>query len=208
MKVWETHLDARADSVSDQAEADTRWLSQHTGIDPAERLMKFDRWLRRQLLNRFIWPQDGAKREKLLRQCAAEMRTMFRDLHGRGWLLDGTALALEVSKLFDPIAKAQRAGKVGEFYPYFRAAVARYVGLNAEEIAAHARRTGSHHGTQSVGAILGALKVGGASLTELLATRAEEVAVAKQETLRVRQARLRRQETARKADTEARLPGL
>jgi len=205
VKIWETHLDNRADRARDQDEADTRWLSQHAGIDPAERLMKFDAWLRGRLLKTFLWPKDEDARNRLLGQCAAEMRAMFRELLGRGWLLDGTALTQQINLLFAPIAKAQREGKVADFYPYFRTAVRRYVGLNAEEISAQAHRSGAHQGTQTFGAIVAGLKLGQQSLTELLGARAAEVAVAKEETLRTRQARLR---AKKQADAEPTLPGL
>ncbi|MBL9187882.1 MAG: hypothetical protein JNK23_10410 [Opitutaceae bacterium] len=187
------------------AEAEERWLRERAGIDPAERLASWDAWVRRVLAEALVWPADAARREKLLAQCAAEMTVLARQLRGRGWLLDGKVLAAHVQACLAPIAKAQRAGKVGDFWPYFRAAVSRYVGANAEEIQQQAKRTGADEGAQSIGALLGGLRVlrgdGALSMVELLTTRAGEVAVAKTESLREKQARVR---AARKADATQR----
>lgn len=200
MNVLGSYLEAREDARRDQSEADNRWLLERTGIDPAERLQSWDRWIRRTLAATLVWPANEAARERLLGQCAAEMTTVAKQLRGRGWLLDGKALAGHVAALLEPIAKAQRAGKVGDFWPYFRASVSRYVGANAEEIQQQAKRTGADEGIQSIGAILGGLSIiQSPSMTELLATRAAEVTQAKAETLRDRQARLRAQDRATKA---------
>ncbi len=180
-------------------DADRRWLSERGGIDPAERLQKWDAWLVRTLLATLCWPANNAARDRLVRQCAAEMTVMVRHLAGRGWLLDGEALAAHVHAVLKPIAHAQRSGKVADFYPYFRASVSRYVGANAEEIQHHARRTGTDEGARTVGDILSGLRIRGATMTELLAQRAGEVAVAKAETLRQKQARARAQQRACKA---------
>lgn len=203
MNVLGSYLEAREDARHDQSEADNRWLQERTGIDPAERLQSWDRWIRRTLATTLVWPHNEAARDRLLGQCAAEMTTVAKQLRGRGWLLDGKALAGHVAALLEPIAKAQRAGKVGDFWPYFRASVSRYVGANAEEIQQQAKRTGADEGIRSIrsiGSILGGLSIiQTPSMTELLATRAAEVLQVKAETLRDRQARLRAQDRAQKA---------
>ena len=83
-------------------------------------------------------------------------------------------------------------GAVNDFWPYFRAAVGRYVGQHSDEIAAHARRTGSSEGAQAIGALLDGLPVvKQASMTELLTERSGEIASERKATLRERQQRLR-----------------
>ncbi len=195
-------LDERDERAQDEREADERWLRERAGVDPAERLQSWDRWIRATLKKTLVWPQKGEGRDRLLRQCAVEMTVLAKQLRGRGWLLDGEALAEHVRALLEPIGKAQKAGKVGDFWPYFRAAVSRYVGANAEELQQQAKRTGADEAAQSIGAILGGLSVlKPASMTELLTARAGEVAQAKAETLRAKQARLR---AAEKADATQR----
>jgi hypothetical protein len=190
-------LDERDDRRRDQAEADDRWMREGAGIDPAERLIAWDRWLVGTLEKTLQWPADPVRRAKLVRQCAAEITGLAKQLRGRGWLLDGDALAKHVRTMLAPIVAAQRAGKIGDFWPYFRASIGRYVGGNAEEIQAHARRTGADEGAQSFGAVLAGLGITdgarqrGPSLTELLAARAGEVAQAKRDTLREKLAQKR-----------------
>lgn len=192
MDVLSQHLTDRESRLNEQAGADDRWMREGAGIDPAERLLKWDRWLVGLLAKLLQWPTEAGARERLIRQCAAEITTLARQLRGRGWLLDGRELAKHVQGLLEPIAKAQQAGKVGDFWPYFRAAVGRYVGNHSDEIAALGRRTGSSEGAQAIGALLGGLAVvRQASMTELLTERAGEIATAKKETLRDRQQRLR-----------------
>ena len=185
MTVLDQLLTDREDRAREVREADERWLREGAGIDPAERLLSWDRWLVALLARTLQWPAEAGARERLMRQCAAEITVLAKQLRGRGWLLDGRALAGHVQAVLEPIAKAQQAGKVGDFWPYFRASVGRYVGSHAEESAAHARRTGANEGVQAIGALLGGLAVlRQASMTELLSDRAGEIAAAKKETLR------------------------
>lgn len=58
-------------------------------------------------------------------------------------MLDGRKLAARITELLDAVATYQRAGKVVEFWPYFKASVERYVGANAEELKEDAMRAGS-----------------------------------------------------------------
>lgn len=205
-------LDERDNRRNDQSEADDRWMREGAGIDPAERLLRWDGWLVSTLAKTLQWPADPGRREKVIRQCAAELTVVAKQLRGRGWLLDGEALAGHVRALLAPVAAAQKAGKIGDFWPYFRAAVGRYVGANAEEIQAHARRSGAEEGAQSMAAVLAGLGIStarlrGPSLTELLADRGGEVAQTKAETLRERTARARARKAACKAGADT-LPGL
>jgi hypothetical protein len=199
MNVLQATVDEREDQRRALSAADDLWLRERAGIDPAERLQSWDRWLRHRLQASLVWPDDAAKRDRLLGQCAAELTSLARQLRGRGWLLDGKALASHVDAVLGPIGNAQRQGKVGDFWPYFRAAVSRYVGLNAEEIQQHARRTGADEGLQTLSSALAGLKLQGESMVELLSRRAEEVRDAKQQTLRERQSARRAQEKADQA---------
>jgi len=157
MNVLQSIADDHDDRARDQAEADDRWLRKRGGIDPEERRASFHHWVKGQLLKTLQWPEDRGRREKLLGQCAAEITVMVRQLRGRGWLLDGHALADEVRACLAPIAAYQRAGKIGDFFVYFRSSVRRYVGAHAEDLQALARRTGADEGAQSMAAILSGL---------------------------------------------------
>lgn len=210
MNILQEILDDRDDANQAQRAAEERWLRVRAGIDPAERLQSWDRWVRGRLRDMLVWPAGAQEREKRIAQCAAEMTVLAKQLRGRGWLLDGAALAQLVDAVLEPIGKAQRGGKVADFWPYFRASVKRYVGVNAEEIQQKARRTGADAGMQPVGALLAAMGLDALqtvpaepSMTELLVTRAAEVTEAKAETLRARQARVRAQESAQQAACKA-----
>lgn len=192
MDILATYLDDRESSVRKAQEADLRWMRERGGIDPAERLIKWDKWLRDHLRERIKWPRDETKREKLIGQCAAEVTQMVRQIHGRGWLLDGDALAALVRALLGPIAHAQRQGKVRRFWPYFRQSVRDFVGNHAEEIQQHARQTGGDLGFASMGSIVSGLGFGsgrGPSMTELITAKDREVKEAK--SLRAQQRALR-----------------
>lgn len=190
MNVLGQFLDQREDHSRDRSDADLRWLKERAGIDPAERLQRWDAWLQTTLSKTLVFPA-GAGGTRLLTQCAAEITRMVRQLRGRGWLLEGDALAQHVRACLAPIGQAQRAGKVADFWPYFRASVGRYVGQHAEEIQAHALRSGADEGAQAIGAVLSSLSaLRPPSLTELLAERDAEVRQAK--SLRAAQADRRR----------------
>lgn len=157
MNVLQSIADTRDDLAQREIEADDRWLRERGDIDPEARRISFNRWLKGTLLKLLVMPEDAAAREKLLGKCAAEVTVMIRQLRGRGWLLDGKALAEEVTACLTPIGAYQRAGKVDDLYPYLRSAVRRYVGVHAEELGALARRTGADEGTQSMGALMSGL---------------------------------------------------
>ncbi|HSI08796.1 MAG TPA: hypothetical protein VK985_09395 [Rariglobus sp.] len=157
MNIIQSIADTRDEVAQREIEADDRWLRERGRIDPEERRASFNRWIKGTLLKLFVMPEDAAAREKLLGKCAAEVTVMVRQLRGRGWLLDGKALAEEVTACLTPISAYQRAGKVDDLYPYLRSAVRRYVGTHAEELHAKALRTGSHEGTQSLGSLVSGL---------------------------------------------------
>jgi hypothetical protein len=172
----QAHLEDREDRARLEGEADDRWLRERAGIDPEERRRAFNSWVKGLLLKSPIWPSDPARRERLLGQCAAEITVMCRQLRGRGWLLDGATLAAEVKACLDPITAYLRKGNVEDPFAYFRSSVRRYVGTHAEELQAHARRTGRDEGAQNMAAVMSGLgldrlaKARPASMVEIVAT--------------------------------------
>lgn len=190
---------ARAQSGrSEAAEADVLvWLNQ--GVAPEVRLLKFDAWVGRQLATRLDWAWAGEHKAKRIEQCRVYLERLVLEMWRRGWMLDGKRLAAHLETVLDSIGAYQRAGKVQEFWPYFRACVDRYVGANAEEIRAESMRIGAHAG-QLLAALGVSRPASGPSLPELVAQRTEEVQTAKQATLREKMARQRQREAARKAD--------
>jgi hypothetical protein len=165
--------DARAEADRRQAERDAAarvWMNQ--AQKPEARLAAFDRWLLRELDRRLVWTSTGAEKVKRLHQCRVQVDGLVLALWRRGWMLDGTRLADRITEMLDPIGKAQRGGQVRDFWPYFKTACGRYVGLNAEEIQAEAMSAGA-----AVGAVFQQLlkrQPAGASMPELVAQRHEE----------------------------------
>ncbi len=188
--------DERADRDRKQTVRDydaLAWMNQNQ--QPEARLVKFDVWLLKQLNLRLDWQWAGAAKEKRLQQCRIQVDGMIIALWRRGWMLDGGRLAGRIVEMLECIGKAQANGQVRDFWPYFKFAVGRYVGLNAEEIQAEAMSAGA-----AVGAVFQQLVrrlPAGPSLPELVAQRADE-------TLRAKVGRLRRL-AARKAAQEDQL---
>jgi len=163
MNVLQSIADARDDRAERETEADDRWLRERAGIDPEERRRSFTHWVKGLLAKSLPLPADRARREKMLGQCTAEITVMCRQLRGRGWLLDGAALAAEVKACLDPITAYLRRGNVDDPFAYFRSSVRRYVGAHAEGIQALARRSGRDEATTSMAAALSAFGLGGAA---------------------------------------------
>lgn len=177
-------------------EASLKPATQHAhATDPAERLIKFDSWVRGELARRIDWAWAGAQRERRIEQCRLCLEKLVLDLWRRGWLLDGKKLARHIEAVLDSVARQQKAGKVADFWAYFQASVTRYVGVNAEELREEAMRAGTH-----VSQLLNVLGVRaaatGPALPELIAQRAVEVAQAKVETLREKIAKARKRPSA------------
>ncbi len=184
--------DDRADRNREQAARDTdtrAWFNR--AEKPEVRLPAFDRWLRKELDRRLDWKWAGAMKDRKLEQCRIQIDGMILALWRRGWMLDGHRLADRIKEMLDAIGKAQRGGAVRDFWPYFKAAVERYVGLNAEEIQAEAMSAGV-----AMGQVFQQLTKGlpaGPALPELVAQRAGE-------TLKDKIARQRRQDAVKAAD--------
>jgi hypothetical protein len=160
------------------------------GISEAQRLLRFDGWVRLELDARIDWTWAGEQQARRIEQCRIELENLVLGLWRRGWMLDGKALAGHITDALDDMRGAQKAGRVRDFWPYFKAVVDRYVGLNAEEIREEAMSLGVN-----AGAIFRQLQrqsPTAPSLPELLARRRDE-------TLREKLARERAKEAACKA---------
>ena len=181
------------------ADRESRHDWQHAEQPPEVRLIKFDTWSRKQLAERLDWTWAGPHKERRIEQARIYLERLVINLWRRGWMLDGKRLAARIEEMLDTVARYQRAGQVREFWPYFRATVDRYVGLNSEELQAETLRAGAAVG-QALNAILKQAGVSrGPTLPELIADRAREIETVKTETLRAKQARVR---ATRKADAQ------
>ena len=195
MDILGDHLDSRDATMraaGHQRARDTSlllWLN--NGIEPETRLLKFDAWARQELTLRIDWAWAGSSRPHRIEQCRLMLERLVLDLWRRGWMLDGHRLAKHITACLDDIAAAQKAGRVKEFWPFFKSVVNRYVGTNAEELKIEAMQAGSH-ASQVISAI--GIKGGQVSptLPDLIVQR-------HQETLREKLGRKRRQEAAKAA---------
>lgn len=165
--------DGRRESL---AAAEARFLMERAGVDRRERLAAWREWAAKKLLAEFThWPADPAARAKQVGQCTAELEALVRQLFDRGWLIEGRRLAQVVSECLSPIAAAQQAGKIGDFFPYFRVAVRRYVGANAEDMQGMARRDGADVAQSMAGILAGVIgRLQAPSLTEVIAERPKQ----------------------------------
>lgn len=161
------------------AEAETRFLRQFAGLDRAEQLTLWREWIAKKLLADFALPADQAKRDRLVGQCIGVLEKLVRQLLDRGWLVNIETLKTLVEACLAPISAAQRAGKVDDFWPFFRASVLRYVPYNADQIQRDARRSGADV-TQSMGAVMAGVvgRLTGPSIVEIIAEPAKPVQAA------------------------------
>jgi hypothetical protein len=129
--------------IRDQATArEAHFLKQSADIDRKAALRSWRAAAGEVLAKAFTWPADPARRAKLIGQCTGELEVMAQHLFDRGWLLKEDRLIAMVETCIAPIAAAQAAGKITDFWPYFRSAVRRHVPVNADEIQHEARRVG------------------------------------------------------------------
>lgn len=162
------------------------------------RLTKFDTWVKCELEKRLDWAWAGAQKTKRIEQCRVQIEGLVIDLWRRGWMLDGKALSDVIKAALDDVAKAQKAGRVQDFWAFFKAITGRHVGVNSEEIQMKARSAGATL-SQTLNA-LGVKPTAPAirALPELIAQRREEVVKAK--SLREQQAEERRRRKAARDD--------
>lgn len=143
-------LQIRDDGVAREA----YFLKQNAGIERREALRSWRAAAAKLLGESFTWPEDARQRTRLIGQCIGELEVMARQLFDRGWLLKEERLLEVAETAIKPIAAAQAAGKIGDFWPYFRAAVRRFVPLHAEELQRLSRREGGAVGAADVFAAL------------------------------------------------------
>lgn len=177
------HAHTRAGEAGARAKAGETWATM--GQTPEQRLLAFDTWVCNQLETRLLWPADPVRKAKLIGQCRAELEKLVLELWRRGWMLDGKRLAEHITAALDQVGARQRAGQVKDFYPFFRHVITTYVGANAEEIQAEARRTPTIGTLISVLGVTRALKAAPTTIPELVALR-------KEETLKERLAKIRK----------------
>jgi hypothetical protein len=190
--VFEGCLQTLNDRHQDGRSADDWMLSI---LVPEERLLRFDSWVRRQLIQRLKWTGSERQQRKMVEQCRVKLERLVVDLWRRGWLLDGQRLAKHILAALDDIAAAQAAGRVENFWPFFCQVMTKYVGVNAEEIQAEARAMA---GARPIGSILSSI-IERPKGTPIGPTLPELVAQRREETLREKLARRRRTEAAEAA---------
>lgn len=179
-------LRASALRNADKYAKDRQWKEQ--GLSPEQRLLKFDGWMRRKLEMRIDWKWAGADKAKRVEQCRIEFENLVLGFWQRGWLLDGSKLAAHIELVLADISAAQKAGRVQDFWPFFKSVLRRYVGINSEEIRQEAMSAGV-----AVSDVFSMLQKKAVSLPELMAQRREE-------TLREKQSKQRKIEARRAAE--------
>ncbi|WP_221029941.1 hypothetical protein [Actomonas aquatica] len=147
MDVLGQFLDDREDpqkrhAAAVDAQKDRAWW-EIKGATEEQRLLAFEAWCRRQIQSRLVLSEEATAKARRTGQCLAEIKCMLLELFRRGWLLDGARLAPHVIAVLDDVGNAQRAGRVQEFWPFFRSVVRSYVGRNAEEIRSESMRAGN-----------------------------------------------------------------
>jgi hypothetical protein len=118
------------------------WME--TRRPPAERLVRFEQWLRKQLVDKLQWSRDPVKRDRQIGQCQQFVNGFLVDLNSRGWLFDGPILAKIVTEKIEAIAARQKAGQVIDIWVYFRTCWRDYADAAAEKLHDQARSAGYH----------------------------------------------------------------
>ena len=173
-------LDRQLQIRDDEVAREAHFLRQHAGIARRDALRSWRAAAYQLLAVTFShWPAETAHRQRLIGQCVGELESMARQLFDRGWLLQEARLLEVCRTCLAPIVAAQAAGKIGDFWPYFRVAVRRFVPVHAEELQRLARREGGAVGAADVfAAIAGALARPAVTATEAIGERHAERAQA------------------------------
>lgn len=159
-----------------EAETEARLMMDRVGLDRTERLRAWRAWAAKHLLGAFNhWPADQAARDHAVGLCIGELEVIAKHLHDREWLFNAKRLAQIVEQAVAPIAAAQAAKKIDDFFPYFRSSIRRFVGMNAEQLQQAAKRDGVD-GAAAIGDILAGVlgRVKTPSLVEDIAGRRAE----------------------------------
>lgn len=144
------------------------WIDQRQPI--ADRMVRFESWLRFQLLDRLEWPADPRKCARQVGQCQAFVNGFLIDLNRRGWLFDGPTLAKIITSKLDDVAKRQKAGAVEDLWIYMRTVWTTYAGSCAEEFQRDSMRLGFH-----VSKVMRRMK----SIPQAVAERQEQISAEK-----------------------------
>jgi hypothetical protein len=163
--------------VRDQGtDREAHFLRQTAGIDRRAALRAWRTAAAHLLTQSFThWSPDAARRQRQIGQCLAELEVLARQLFDRGWLLKQDLLIETARTAIAPIAAAQAAGKIGDFFPYFRTVIRRYVPVNADQIQQVARRQGSSLAAADVFAgLVGLLRPAQITPTEAIGERHAE----------------------------------
>lgn len=118
------------------------WTDQTRPI--VDRMVRFEAWLRRQLVERLEWPASPTMRARQVGQCQTFVNGFLIDLNRRGWLFDGPKLAEIITSKLDDVAKRQKAGAVEDLWIYMRTVWTTYAGSCAEEFQRDSMRLGFH----------------------------------------------------------------
>lgn len=168
-------LDRQLQIRDDAARREAHFLRQAGGVERREALRAWRTEAAQLLGSTFThWAADPARRQRQIGQCIAELEVLARHLFDRGWLLKHETLLSMAREAITPVAAAQAAGKIGDFYPYFRAAIRRYVPVNADEIQHTARREGAQPAGDLMAALSGLLTARQASPVEAIGERHAE----------------------------------
>lgn len=173
-------LDRQFQIREEEEAREAHFLQQSAGIDRTAAIRRWRARCRATLLRDLAWPGDTTRRDRLVARCVNDLEIIARHVYQRGWLLKEERLGELVKDCIRPIAAAQRAGKVRELYPYFKAAVERYVGMNAEEIQQAAKRSGADVATSMEALVAGLGRVIGTpapTITEMLVERRDQASL-------------------------------
>jgi hypothetical protein len=118
--------------------------SRPISIDDAHRLIKFEQWVASELSKTLIWPEDTARRQKLLGQAKAFIMEAVAEMGRRGFLFNGPKLAAMIRETLVTIRRRQDLGHVHDLYPYLRQTWTTYVGARAEELRQDSMSAGTH----------------------------------------------------------------
>jgi hypothetical protein len=150
-------LDREFKRREEHVSREAHFLKQTAGIERRQALLAWRAAAAKLLGDTFShWSREPARRTRQIGQCIGELEIMAEHLHDRGWLLSLDRLVDLARQAIEPVAVAQAAGKIGDFWPYYRASVRRFVPVNADEIQREARKAGSDS-TRTAGDVMAAL---------------------------------------------------
>lgn len=169
----------RQKQIRDKGDArEAHYFRQSTGRELPDALRSWRAAAAKLLGDTFThWSADPAHRQRQIGQCIAELEVLARQLFDRRWLFTESTLLAIAQQAIAPVAVAQAAGKIGDFYPYFRTSVRRFVPINAEELQRAARLEGSdsaHAAGDLMASLVGLLTPRQASPVEAVGERHAE----------------------------------